>query len=148
MSGKADFTSEQWQTISKAPVSAGMLVMTAQGGGMFRETWAIAKAYAEARQQQGHSQLLDQLVSAKPARDHTRYHSPQEQRDASLSHLRDAASELQAKASPDELSQYRQFVVAVAERVAEAHREDGVVVSPAERAALDEITAALGGTPS
>ena len=148
MSGKADFTPEQWQTISEAPVSAGMFVLTAQKGGTFRETWAIAKAYSEARQQQGHSELLDELVSSKPARDHTRYHSPQEQREGSLSHLRGAVSALQSKASPEELSQYKQFVVAVAERVAGAHREDGVDVSPAERSALDEINAALGGTPS
>ena len=144
MSGKADFTPEQWQAISEAPVSAGMLVMTAQKGGMFRETFALAKAYAEAREQQGHSPLLDELVSAKPARDHTRYHSHEEQRDACLSHLRAAASALQSKAAPEELSEYKQFVVAVAERVAGAHREDGVDVSPAERAALDEIAGALG----
>src|SRR5438445_970548 len=56
MSGKADFTPEQWQTISEAPVSAGLLVMTAQRGGLFRETLAIARAYADARQQHGQSQ--------------------------------------------------------------------------------------------
>jgi hypothetical protein len=144
MSGKADFTPEQWQAISEAPVSAGMLVMTAQSGGMFRETWALAKAYSEARKQQGNSELLDELVSSKPARDHTRYHSTEEQREACVAHLRDAASALQSKASPEELSEYKQFVVAVAERVAGAHREDGVDVSPAERSALGEITAALG----
>jgi hypothetical protein len=65
MSGKVDFTSEQWQTISEAPVSAGLLVMTAQRGGVFRETLALAKAYSEARQQHGQSQLLDEIVSAK-----------------------------------------------------------------------------------
>ncbi|MDX6546427.1 MAG: hypothetical protein QOG02_2201 [Gaiellales bacterium] len=146
MSGKADFTPEEWQTISEAPVSAGLLVMTAQRGGVFRESMALAKAYNEARQQHGQSQLLDEIVSAKPARDHTRYHSPQELREAALSHLRDAVSALQANAAPDELSAYKQFVSAVAQRVAEAHREDGVAVSPAEQAALDEITATLSGS--
>ena len=146
MSGKADFTPEQWQTISEAPVSAGLLVMTAQRGGLFRETLAIARAYADARRQHGQSQLLDEIVSAKPTGDHTRYHSPQELRDASLSHLRDGVSALQSKATPDEVSEYKQFVVAVAQRVAEAHREDGVAVSPAEHTALDEITATLGAT--
>jgi hypothetical protein len=148
MSGKADFTPEEWQTISEAPVSAGLLVMTAQRGGVFRETLAMAKAYSEARQQHGQSQLLDDLVSAKPARDHTRYHSPQELREASLSHLRDAVSALQPKATPDELSAYKQFVSAVAQRVAEAHREDGVAVSPVEQAALDEIRTTLDATAS
>lgn len=139
MSGKADFTPEQWQTIAEAPVSAGMIVMTAQRGGVFRESLALAKAFAEARQQHGQSQLLDEIVSAKPARDHTRYHSPQELREASIAHLRDAVATLQTKATPDELSAYKQFVSTVAQRVAEAHREDGVAVSPDEQAALDEI---------
>jgi response regulator of citrate/malate metabolism len=146
MSGKADFTPEEWQTISEAPVSAGLLVMTAQRGGVFRESLALAKAYNEARQQHGQSQLLDEIVSAKPARDHTRYHSPKELQDATLAHLRDAVSALQPKAAPDELSSYKQFVSTVAQRVAEAHREHGVAVSPAEQAALDEITATLGAT--
>ena len=148
MSGKADFTPEQWQTISEAPVSAGLLVMTAQRGGIFRETLAMAKAFSEARQQHGQSQLLDEIVSAKPARDHTRYHSPQELREASLAHLRDAVSALQAKTTPDEISAYKQFVLAVAQRVAEAHREDGIAVGPAEQAALDEIKATLDATAS
>jgi len=34
--------------------------------------------------------------------------------------------------------------VALAERVAHAHREDGVDVSPPEQAAIDEISASLG----
>jgi hypothetical protein len=148
MSGKVDFTPEQWQTISEAPVSAGFLVMTAQRGGVFRETLALAKAYSEARRQHGQSQLLDEIVSAKPTRDHTRYHSPQELREASLAHLRDAVSALRPKATPDELSAYKQFVLAVAGRVAEAHREDGIAVSPAEQTALDEITATLDATAS
>jgi hypothetical protein len=36
-------------------------------------------------------------------------------------------------------------VLAVADKVANAHREDGESVSNAERAAIDEISAALGG---
>jgi hypothetical protein len=69
-------------------------------------------------------------------------------REASLAHLRDAVSALRPKATPDELSAYKQFVLAVAQRVAEAHREDGIAVSSAEKAALDEITATLDATAS
>jgi hypothetical protein len=52
-----------------------------------------------------------------------------------LQHLRDAVAAIQAKANPDELEDYRRFVVGLAERVAHAHREDGVEISDAERAA-------------
>ena len=147
MTGKADFTPEEWHTVLEAPVSAGMIVVTAQRGGSFRESFAMAKAYAEARKQHGGSQLLDEIVAAKPQRDKTHYHSTEELKAAGLKHVQDAVAILGRKAAPDELEGYRQFVLTLAEKVAHAHREDGQEVSPAEQAALDEIAAALGATP-
>lgn len=146
MTGKADFTSDEWHTILEAPPSAGLLVITAQRGGTFRESFAIGKAYAEARQHHGSSELLDEIVSARPERDHTRYHSPDELKAAGLQHLRDAVAVLQQKAAADEVEDYRNFVVTLAEKVANAHREDGQNVSPAEQAAIDEIKSALGAS--
>jgi len=143
MTGKADFTPEEWQVVLEGPPSAGLIVMTAQRGGSFRETIAIAKAYAEARQQHGESELLDEIVSAKPQIDHTRYHSAAELKGHGLQHLRDAVGLLQRKATPEELENYKQFVLNLADRVANAHREGGHSVSPAERAAIEEIAASL-----
>jgi hypothetical protein len=144
VTGKADFTPEAWQTILEGPVSAGMIVVTAQRGGTFRESFAMAKAYAEARQQHGESQLVDEIVAAKPERDHTHYHSHEELKAAGLQHLRDAVAVLEQTATSQEVDGYRQFVRTLAEKVAHAHRENGQEVSPAEQAALDEIAAALG----
>jgi hypothetical protein len=144
MTGKADFSAEEWGTISEAPATAGLLVMTAQRGGVFRETLAIAKAYTEARQAHGQSPLLDELVSSKPRTDHTRYHSPEDLKQAGLGHLRDAIRVVESKATPAEVSEFKRFIVTVAERVAHAHREDGAEVSPAEQSAIQEITEALG----
>jgi hypothetical protein len=146
MTAKADFTEEEWKTILEAPPSAGMIVVTAQRGGTIRETFAIAKAYAEARQQHGASELLDAIVGAKPEMDHTRYHSYDELKQHGLQHLRDAVAVLQQKATPDELDDYRRFVVALAEKVAASHREGDTDVSDAERAAIGEISGALGAT--
>jgi hypothetical protein len=50
---------------------------------------------------------------------------------------------LEGKAAPAEVSEYKRFVIAVAEKVAAAHREDGQAVSPAEHDAIDQITQAL-----
>jgi hypothetical protein len=44
MTGKADFTQDEWKLVLEAPPSAGLIVVTAQHGGTFRETVAIAKA--------------------------------------------------------------------------------------------------------
>jgi hypothetical protein len=144
MTGKADFTAEQWDLVSEGPPSAGMIVVTAGHGGTIRETFAMAKAYTEARKQHGDSELLDEIVSTKPHTDHTRYKSFEELKEHSLQHIRDAVALLEAKATAQELEDYRRFTLAVAERVAHAHREGGVEVSPPEQAAIDEITAALG----
>ena len=65
MTGKADFTAEEWDAIAEGPTSAGMIVSTAERGGTFRETFAMAKAYTEARKEHGDSPLLDELVSSK-----------------------------------------------------------------------------------
>jgi hypothetical protein len=143
MTGKADFTPEEWDLVLEGPPSAGMIVVTAQRGGTIRETFAIAKAYVDARQDHGQSELLDEVVSAKPEIDHTRYHSPDELKQAGLQHLRDAVALLQGKATPQEVDQYRRFVVTLAEKVANAHREGGTGVSEAERAAIEEIAATL-----
>jgi hypothetical protein len=146
MTGKADFTEEEWELLREAPTSAGMIVVTAQGGGTIRESFAMAKAWAEARQQHGESQLLDALVADKPKVDRTRAHSVDELRQHGLGQLRDAAALIESKATPDELESYRRFVLALADKVASAHREGDVSVSPAEHAAIDEISAALGGS--
>ncbi len=140
MTGKADFSPQEWEVVLEGPPSAGMIVITAQRGGTFRESFSMAKAYAEARKQHGDSQLLDEIASTKPEIDHTRYHSPEELKDHGLQHLREAVELLEAKAAPEEVDEYRRFVLTLANRVAEAHKG----VSDAERSAMEEIAQALG----
>jgi hypothetical protein len=108
----------------------------------------MSKAYAETRAEHGDSELLDEIVSAKPKVDHTRYHSPEELRDGGLGHLRDAMALLESKATAEERDEYRRFVISLANKVAAAHREHGQAVSPAEAAAIQQITEALGAAGS
>lgn len=144
MTTKAAFTEEEWDLIRSAPPAAGMIVITADKGGMMRETLEMAKVYAEARKTHGESELLDELVSSRPERDHTKAHSMEELKANGLKLLRDAVALLQSKATAQEVDDYRRFVGTLAERVAERHKEDGVDVSPAERQAIDDVVAALG----
>jgi hypothetical protein len=148
MTGKADFTQDEWKLVLEAPPSAGLIVVTAQHGGTFRETIAIAKAYAEARQEHGESELLDEIAAAKPERDHTHYHSPEELKQGSLQHLREAVALLETKATPAEVGDYRRFILTLADKVANAHREDGQNVSDAEQQAIADIATALGADGS
>jgi hypothetical protein len=144
MTTKAAFLPEEWQVVLEGPPTAGMIVITAARGGMFRETVAMSKAYSEARTEHGDSELLDEIVAAKPHLDHTRYHSVEELHDNGLRHLRDAVALVDSKATTAERDDYRRFVLTLANKVAAAHREGGQSVSPAEAEAIQQITAALG----
>jgi hypothetical protein len=147
MTGKADFTAQEWETVVHGPSMAGLIVITAQRGGVLRETLALAQSYVEARKQHGQSELLDEIVSAKPALDHTRFHSAEELKETGLKNMRTAVELLEHKATTAEIEAYRRFVLDLAGRVANAHREHGTSVGDGEQAALDEIKAALT-TPS
>src|ERR1700716_720594 len=102
MTAKIDFTKQEWDVLLEGPTSAGLLVITAQPGGAIREALSMGKAYAEARRQHGQSELLDEIVAARPEIDNTRYGSIDELREHALAGLRDAAGVLDAKALPEE----------------------------------------------
>jgi hypothetical protein len=144
VTGKADFTEDEWTLVLEGPPAAGLIVAAAQRGGTFREAFAISKAYVDARKEHGESELLDEIASAKPHIDRHRFGSPQELHDNGLQIIRDAVALLEGKATPDEVEEYKRFVVTLAHKVAAAHREHGTDVSPAEQTAVDEISATLG----
>ena len=148
MTTKAAFSPEEWKLVLEGPSSAGMIVVAAARGGMFRETLAMSKAYVEARELHGQSELLDEIVGAKPKADHTRYHSFDELKANGLQLVREAVAVLESKATGEEVDGYRRFVLSVAKKVAEAHREDGQSVSPPEADAIEQIASALGSTVS
>jgi hypothetical protein len=144
---EADFSQEEWELVREGPTSAGMIVITAQRGGTFRETISMARAYAQARQQHGQSELLDAIVSAKPEIDHSRYPSVEDLKEHALARIRDAVALVAAKATTQELDEYKRFIVNLAQEVASAHREGGHdddPVSDAERSAIAEIVSAVG----
>jgi hypothetical protein len=145
MTARADFTEEEWDTVLEAPTSAGMIVATAQRGGSFREAFAMAKVYAEARQQHGESELLDEIVAHRPEMARARSGSPEQFREQGLERIRAAIALIQAKASEGELGDYRLFVTTVAKRVAEAKHERGAEgsVTDAESTAIADVESAV-----
>ena len=57
MTGKSDFTEQEWETVLKGPPAAGLMVAAASKGGTWKESFAIAKSYTEARKQHGYHTL-------------------------------------------------------------------------------------------
>jgi hypothetical protein len=150
VTGKADFSEAEWDAIAEGPTSAGLIVSAAERGGTFREAFAMAKAYAEARKEHGASALLDEIVSSKPEMDRTKARSFDELRTHGLERIREAVGLLEQKATPEEVEDYRRFVISLANRVAAAKAERGATSgeNDAESAAIAEITEALESHPS
>jgi hypothetical protein len=144
MTTQEAFAPEEWITILEGPTSAAMAVIAASRGGTFRETYAEAKFFAQARQHHGQSELLDAIVAHKPVTDHAHPHSKEEFATLAVAHLRDAVTLISEKATPQELADYRSFVTALCAAVAAAHREGGADVSPEEAAVIAQLTEALG----
>jgi len=140
MTKQADFTEEAWETVVEGPTSAGMVVAASQKGGTFRESMAMAKAWTEARKQHGESELLDEIVSSRPKMDRTGARSPEELKTHGLDNIREALAVLEPKATPEEVEQYKQFTLGLAQKVAEAAKD----VSSEEEAAISEIAQTLG----
>jgi hypothetical protein len=151
LTSKAEFNAEEWQTVVEGPVLAGLRVVAASRGGTIRESLAVSKVYAAARQKQDDSELLDALVASPPAVD---AHQVRERggdiATVSSDRLREALRLLGEKATPEEVEEYKAFVVEVARTAAEAHKEGGFIgiggkpISEEEQAALDEIQTVLG----
>jgi hypothetical protein len=141
MTGKADFSEKEWELLCEGPATAGMVALTASAGGSFRETWALAKSYAEAREQHGENELLDALVAESPSV--KRYDSSEELEEQGLDRLSEAVRVVELKATRGEVHGYKHFTLDVAANVAEAHREEIASVTPEERAAIEKIAASL-----
>ena len=149
MTRKADFNAEEWTTVTSAPALAALAVAAAARGGTLREGFGLARTYQEARSAE-HSELVEAILSSPPGID------PQagsDIADRAESAVRAASDLLRAKATPDELREFGDFVVAVTGAVARAHQEGGVLglggkeISESEQAAMDRMALALGERP-
>lgn len=149
MTTKADFNAEEWSLLQEGPALAGLMVVTADRGGMIRESLSMAQAYGEARRSGG-KELLDELVSSPPQLDPSRFRSPDEVQGQALQRLGEAVGLLESKATAEEADAYKRFALDVAERVAGAAKEGGFMgiggkrVSDKEEAALDQLAGSLG----
>ncbi len=139
MATKADFTEDEWKTLSRSVTGAGMLVSLAHKD--FTDSFGEANALAKEMSTE-HAHSASQLVRELGAT-HSGFGltaSPQKIEAETIAALAASVTLLTTKA-PDELEAYRAFVLAVANKVAEA--KGGVV--PEEAAMVEKITLALAG---
>jgi hypothetical protein len=147
MTTKSEFNAEEWERVARAPALAGVMVALADRGGSIRESLALGKAYAAARRDGG-SELIEQLVASPPSLDPQSVKQP----DQIPEQIREAVRTVEEKGTPEEAEEYRQFVLRLADVVAHAHKEGGVLgiggkeVSEEEQAALDRLASTLSAS--
>lgn len=148
MTTKSQFNAEEWDRVARAPALAALMVMLADRGGAIRESIALGKAYGEARRDAG-SELIEQLLASPPQVDPASLGPLDQAREQLPEHIREALRTVEEKATPEETEQYRSFILRVADVVAHAAKEGGVLgiggkqVSEQEQAVLDELAGEL-----
>ncbi len=152
MTTKAAFNAEEWARITAAPALTGMLVIAAERGGTIRESVSMARVYAEARERHT-TELLAEVIATPPAIEAGRAPRTFEDLDREVRpRLQNAVALLSQHATPEEVADYKRFVYTIAETVARAHKEGGILgiggkeISAREQAVLDEIAALFDAT--
>jgi hypothetical protein len=152
MGMKENFTTAEWENLISLPYAVSMTVMVAAPSilGLWGETKAIMQEPANLASASG-SSLVGLLLAEMQSRVKDLMKDQQNAwkndqagyRTKTLGACRAAATAL-SKVPPQESLAYKQWVLAIGLKVAEAAKENGVAVSDPEKAALSEISIALG----
>jgi hypothetical protein len=162
MSLEDSFAPEEWARVVGAPMLAGIAVTAAEPGGLWgavKESMAVAGALREGKGAAANP-LVAEVVAAYETSDgrdlargvlkaEARGRKPAEVVEAAVREL-GAVAALVVQKAPEAAPGFRDWLKAIAARVAEAGTEGGFLgfggekVSAAEKATLDRIATALG----
>ena len=139
MAKKSDFTEQEWEALQKGVVGAGLLVSLSDRSffDTFKEAGALGKHVATAKQSNS-SELVRELADVRGT-GFGLTSSPDKVEQETITALQSAKTTLESKA-PDELEPYRQFVVEVAQSVANAAGGGDT----AESGAIEKVRSAVG----
>jgi hypothetical protein len=139
MAKKSDFTEQEWESLQKGALGAGLLVSLSDKSffDTFKEAGALGKHVATAKQSNS-SELVREIADVRGT-GFGLTSSPEKVEHETLEALQSAKSTLQSKA-PEELEPYRQFVVEIAQSVANAAGGG----EAAESGAIEKIRSAMG----
>lgn len=157
MSKRTDYTSDEWKTITSAPVLAGLLISVSDMSGpigMAKEAYTVIKTVTDTAADSS-NELIKAVAEEIKARGGKPDlpNLPQGDRAGITAMLIDScrqAVELVAKKSPAETEAYKQWVISLAQKTAEASKEGGFLgiggtpVSDEEKSAVENLASALG----
>lgn len=139
MATKSDFTEQEWESLQKGVLGAGLLVSLSDRSffDTFKEAGALGKHVAAAKQNNT-SELVREVADVRGT-GFGLTSSPDKVEHETLEALRSAKTALEAKA-PEDLEPYRQLVVEVAQSVADAAGGG----EAAESGAIEKVKSAIG----
>jgi hypothetical protein len=155
---KSDFTTEEWKMIVAAAPMVGLAVTCASPNGpwgVLKEMLSMGMAMAEMLQKGSSNPLIAELAADLKERQ-TKPEPPQgikdpeQAKELALNHIRAVNDIVSRKAKADEADEFKKWLLAVGERVAEASNEGGIFgiggerISDAEKNVLRQIAVALG----
>jgi hypothetical protein len=154
---KSDFTAEEWKALVGAMPMVGMAVAVASPSGpigLVKEMMSIGMAIADVLRNGSPTPLINAMIEDLKARNTkpeapAGIATPAEAEAAALAALKNVSEIVGRKCGLAEATAYKQWLLALGHRVAEASNEGGflgiggVRVSDAEKAALGRIAASL-----
>jgi hypothetical protein len=162
MATKDAFTTEEWTLLRIVPLLVTGGVSAADPSGIFgsiKEAAAGMTGVIEALQQGSKLELMGAMTADKSTPglpdpktllgEGTREQQMANLKAAVLDRIREAANLVNGKATPEEAEAYKQMIMSVAEKAANASKESGflgfggVRVSDAEQSFLNEVKATL-----
>lgn len=148
MTTKTDFTDEEWTRLERAPIVAGMAISLADPGGPIeavKESMAAIKTITEAAQAGDRGQLVGAVAksAAEKAQQRKSLLGDFKPRGALageqiLEELRAVNGLVTEKATPEEATDFREWLLTAAKRSAEAAKEGGFMGFKAERVSEGE----------
>jgi hypothetical protein len=149
---KENFTSDEWENLISLPYAVSMTIMVAAPNvlGVWGETKAMMQEPANLAAKSGSAlnglllaEMQPRIKELMKQQQDAWKHDQAGYRGKTLGACRSAVAAL-AKVPPDEALAYKKWVLAIGLKVAEAAKEHGVAVSDPEKAALAELSEALG----
>jgi hypothetical protein len=139
MAKKSDFTEQEWESLHKGVTGAGLLVSLSDKSffDTFKEAGALGKHVAAAKQS-SKSELVQELADVRGTGFGVTS-SPDKVEHETIEALHSAKATLESKA-PEELEPYQEFVVEVAQSVANAAGGG----EAAESGAIEKVRSAIG----
>jgi hypothetical protein len=160
MTTKADFTEDEWATLVRSPIVAGMAITFADPGGpieVVKETSAVVKLVTGTASE-GRDDVVGEIARDVRALAEQRTNPVGDFKPRGalagkqiLEEISRADEIANAKATPAEAQAFREWITECAQRAADAAKEGGFMgfhaerVSQGEKDMLEQLRSALGG---